>query len=229
MAQFTKFEFQTDFAVPEPPPPVAEAPAEEAPTVYTEDELRGARDHGYEAGLAAGRAQALADAEIKLCKLLEGVQGRLQGMADGVAERHSLLAQDIVHLARAIAAKVTGARAAEENLRLIEDMAQECLANLYQAPEVTIRVDPALAEGLRERLLATALSLSVTVTGDGHLHGADCRIDWQDGGASRLDAVILQNIDELLARYASTSGAKAEPPHDSHEDETRLETGDEYG
>lgn len=229
MAQYRKFEFQTDFAMPEPPP-VTEAPEEEAdPPVYTDDELRGARDHGYEAGLAAGRAQALGDAEIRLCELLEGVQGRLQGMADGVAERHSLVAQDIVLLARAIAAKVTGARATEENLRLVEEMAQECLTSLYQAPEVTIRVDPALAEELRERLLATALSLSVTVTGDEHLQGADCRIDWQDGGATRLDADILQDIDELLARYAPTSGAKADPPQDSHENITRPETGGENG
>jgi len=52
MAQFSKFEFLTDFSEPQAqePAPLPEEEDEAPQPVFSEDELRNAREHGYESG-----------------------------------------------------------------------------------------------------------------------------------------------------------------------------------
>lgn len=207
MAQFTKFEFLTDFSEPrsQEPAPLPEDESEAQLPTFSEDELRNAREHGYESGLAAGRAQALGDAEVKLCELVEALNRHLDTLTADLAERRAMASGDVVHLARAIAGKVAGQRSTEQNLEMIEALVRESLNALYQAPEATVRIDPSLVETMRERLAQADFPMDVMITGDERLQGADCRVEWQDGQAERLDSVMWQKIDDILSHYALES------------------------
>jgi flagellar assembly protein FliH len=207
MAQFTKFEFLTDFSAPQAQAlePLPEEESEAPPPTFSEDELRNAREHGYESGLAAGRAQALGDAEVKLCELMEGLNRHLDTLTADLAERRAMASGDVVHLARAIAGKVAGQRSTEQNLEIIESLVRESLAALYQTPEATVRIDPALVEMMRDRLAQADFPMDVMITGDERLQGSDCRVEWQDGQAERLDSVMWRKVDDILSRYALES------------------------
>ncbi len=215
MARISKFLFETDFG--EPPAPAArepEADEVEVPT-FSEEELQEAREHGYETGLAAGRAQALAGLESKIEASLEELCGRLVSLAGEVARQRQVAAADVVTLAKAIAAKVAGGQTAEQSLELIETLARACLDSLYQAPEATIRVGSDLAPALEARLGAVALPVAVAGAVDPALAGTDCRIEWCNGGARRVEREIWARIDEVLARYADATppaAATAEIP-----------------
>jgi flagellar assembly protein FliH len=208
MARISKFLFDTDFGGPPTPAAAAREPDDEAeaPT-FSEDELQAAREHGYETGVAAGRAQALAGVESKIEALLEELRGRLDTLADEVAGQRQAAIAEVVTLAKAIAAKVAGESTAEHSLELIETLARDCLASLYQASEATIRVGPDLAPALGERLGALALPVAIEVAADPTLAGADCRIEWLSGGARRVEGEIWARIDDVIARYAEAAPA----------------------
>jgi flagellar biosynthesis/type III secretory pathway protein FliH len=209
MARISKFLFDTDFGERPSPAPAAGEPEDDEVAVptFSEDELQAAREHGYESGVAAGSAQALAGVESRIEALIEELRGRLETLADQVARQRQAAIADVVTLAKAIAAKVAGEQTAEQSLELIETLARECLASLYQASEATIRVGPDLAPALEARLGALALPVAVKVAADSAFTGADCRIEWQSGGARRIESEIWTRIDDVLTRYAEAAPA----------------------
>jgi flagellar assembly protein FliH len=207
MTRISKFPFDIDFG--EPPAPAAGEPEDKEvvlPT-FSEDELQAAREHGYDTGLAAGRAQALAGVESKIEAQLEVLRGRLDSLADEVARQRQAAIADVVTLAKAIAAKVAGGATAEQSQERIETLARDCLASLYQTSEAIVRVDPDLAPALAARLGALALPVAIEVAADPALAGADCCIEWQSGGARRIEGEIWARIDDVLARYAEAEPA----------------------
>ena len=114
MAQISKFLFETDFADPEANRAITKAKPEEddeveAP-VFSEAELLSAREHGYEAGIAAGQAQALGSIEKSIGEVIARIDGQLGAVAEQMSGQKALAAEDVAILAGAIATKISGTR-----------------------------------------------------------------------------------------------------------------------
>ena len=213
MSAISKFLFDTDFGAGDGAPRRRKADRQEiGETGYSEDDLADARRSGYESGLAAGRAQASAAVETRVESLLETVAERLQALAEDLRGRRALTHDDITRLARTIAAKTSGRRDRDGDLAIVERLVEQCLSEIYGPEQVTVAVDPALAEALGARLAAPAGGVAVSVTADPSLAGAECRIDWPGGGARRLEPEIWARIDAILDRYAAHCDAPAPRP-----------------
>lgn len=224
MAQVSKFLFDTDFADPDAGQPnVVEETEIEAP-VFSEEELLSAREHGYEAGIAAGQAQALAGIEKRVGELIANLAGQMDGVAEQIAAQKALVAEDVAVLARAVATKVSGTKSNKSRLELLERMITDCMAKLYQAPEVTAHVPPDIEADLTSLLAMSDLTITVTVLADPALTGTDCRISWHGGGAERIEAQIWQEVDSLLEHYVGdTSEADANVDDAATNEQTKAE------
>ena len=214
MTQINKFLFETDFGAEGRTPRRRAGESREGErAAYSDDDLAGARQSGYESGIAAGRAQATAAIEARIESLLETVAERLQAVAQSGAEQRLLTRHDTARLAQAIAAKIIGRREHEGQLEVVERLVDECLAEIYGVEQVTVAVDPTLADTLVARLKPPASGIAVTVVGDSSLTGAECRIDWPGGSARRLESEMWARIEAILERYTAPTDepAPAEP------------------
>jgi len=213
MPQISKFQFETDFA--EPGSGHAKSKAEddseiEAP-VFSEAELLSAREHGYEAGIAAGQAQALGGVEKHVSEVIARINDQLDAINEEMAGQKALAAKDVAILAGAIATKVTGLKSDQSRLDLLERMIKDCMAKLYNEPEVTARVPAELEADLSSRLSMSKLAISISVVPDPALNGTDCLISWDGGGAERIEARIWQDVEALLERYVADHPAIVPP------------------
>ncbi len=216
MAQISKYLFETEFGDPEGSHVNTkdEEDNEVETPVFSEAELLSAREHGYEAGIAAGQAQALAGIEKSIGEVIAGIDGQLGAIAEQMTGQKALAAEDVAILAGAIATKVTGTKSDQARLELLERMINDCMAILYQAPEVTARVPADLEAGLSALLAGSELAIRVSVIPDSALSGTDCHISWRGGGAERVEARIWQEVENLLERYVAGASA-AEPTEDA--------------
>ncbi len=216
MPHISKFLFETDFAEPESARPKSRAEDDdeiETPS-FSEAELLSAREHGYEAGIAAAQAQALASVEKHVSELIASINNQLDTVSEEFASQQTLAAKDVAALASAIAAKVTGTKSDESRLDLLERMITDCMAKLYQAPEVVPRVPADLEAELKSRLSMSNMPITVSVVPDQALNGTDCYIAWHGGGAERVEAHIWQEIETLLERYVAGE-ATTDAPDDT--------------
>ncbi len=211
MPQISKFLFETDFAEPEAthpePQPVDDDGGVETP-VFSEAELLSAREHGYEAGIAAGQAQALAGVEKQAGEVIAEISSKLDAIGEQVAAQKVLVEKDVAVLANAIATKIGGAAPDEARVALLERLVNECVSKLYQAPEVVVRVPADLEDALKSQLAMSNNAVSVSVIPDQALTGTDCQLTWLGGGAERNEDDIRQQVDDLLDHYLTAqSGA----------------------
>lgn len=227
MPQISKYLFETDFADPEnehAKPKHQDDDGTEAP-VFSEAELLSAREHGYEAGIAAGQAQAVAGIETQIGEVIETISGKLDAVHTEISGQKALAEQDVAILAGAIATKVTGTVSDQARLDLLECMITDCMTRLYQAPEVVAHVPADLEADLTTRLSNANLAVAVRVTPDPSLTGTDCRVAWDGGGAERVQARVWQEVEALLEHYVA-DGAPASPPEDAADSEDMVADAD---
>ena len=215
MPHISKYQFGTDFAEPESSRVKSSAEEEEEaePPMFSEAELLAAREHGYEAGIAAGQAQAVAGIEKHVSEIIANIDNQLGAVSQEIAGQVALAVKDVAILAGAIAAKVTGTESDQARLDLLERMITDCMSKLYRAPEVTARVPADIEEELRSRLTVSEFAINVNVIPDQALTGTDCRLSWQGGGGERVEARIWQEVEALLERYVA--GEPGEAPADN--------------
>ena len=114
-------------------------------------------------------------------------------------------------VARKLAAHLIDSRPEAEILALLGD----CLASLDKVPHLVIRCAPALADRIKpdaEQLAqAQGFAGRLIVMGEPDFEGADCRIEWADGGVARDRASIEAEIEARLAHYITSlaSGDRA--------------------
>jgi len=201
-----KFLFDQSFDQPDgkraaaarkPPPPPPE------PT-FSKAELEAAR----EAGVAAGRAAALAEAA-------QSVEARAAGALSNLAlgikvmlasrQRYAEDAQRLgLETVRAMLAKVVPALTRKAPLLEIEAMLGECLREAFDEPRIVLRVAEGLFEMMQQRLMpfveSGGFAGKVVLLSDDKLGPGDARVEWAEGGAERDTRRLLHDIDGALAR-----------------------------
>lgn len=194
-----KFLFDQSF---DPRPGNVSTPAK--PT-FGEADIAAALERGRAEGLAAGLAQARAEATQAAAAAL----GQIQQQLAHYAEVHSATLRDMRNetglLAFRIAGKLAPALMERHPLTEVEALVGRCLADLRDEPRIVVRVSQTLAAALEARLdgLAAASGFPghVVLLADERISGADCRVEWADGGAERDTPALAARIEAAVTRF----------------------------
>jgi flagellar assembly protein FliH len=230
MAKLQKFTFDLDFGASraeaaEVPadiyaqdPMAMPEPVEEAappPPTFSEDDLALAREQAYEAGRAAGLQEGEMATERMLALALQAIPASLHETAAADLAANESRVRDCTAVAMTAIKKLQPAMARLHALDEIEGVIQECLAQLDRDVRVTIRVNPALIEGVRahaERAAeATAFEGKLVYSADPRVIVGDCRVEWGDGGAERDEARIWAEIDNIVLKALGVEKPPQQP------------------
>lgn len=178
--------------------------AERAARQHAAD-LEAARQVAYHEGLAAGRAQALAEIEAATQQAAErAVQTTAQAFA--VIDRvQAQVVVDAAELSRDIGEALAGWRLREQPSALIEQLAHEVFAAQALQPRLVVRVHDEQLDRLKVRLEAIAQGLGfhgrLIFLSDPDLGLGDCLIEWSDGGVECLGRQRRDDVAAALQRF----------------------------
>jgi hypothetical protein len=102
-----------------------------------------------------------------------------------------------------------------------------CLDMVADEPRIVVRVSEALIDALAEDVDQLAarggFQGTVVLLGEADLNGADCRVEWADGGAERDVEALLQKVDAAVGRYCANLTDQI------NQIEERIQAGDQIG
>ena len=234
MSKYAKYQFEETFersGVPglapldEPDDELsaeAEEPVEEIEVVptFSEEEVQQAREVGYAEGLATGADQTGNAIEAQTAAALTRIAEQMTDLTAGLENIRGQSRREATELALAVARKLAPALIEREPVAEIEAMVTKCLEEHTLDQHMTVRVAEDLAEPVRARLQAKAEELDLAerlkTIGDPDLKGADCRIEWDQGGAERKLEDLVSTIETAVGKYlnAEFSGADDKPQPD---------------
>ncbi|MFZ5608730.1 MAG: hypothetical protein ACOY99_03870 [Pseudomonadota bacterium] len=179
-------------------------------------ELAAAREAGYEAGLAAGKAQAREALEARAAILVEDIAAQLKTL---FAERQKLsqsLTAESARLAHAIGLCLAERLVQRQPLAEIEALVRECFSLSHGEPRLVIRVHEDLVEPMKNRSDAMAEAAGypgrVILIADDTLEIGDCLVEWPDGGVERRSATLQAEINAIIDRYLHGAPVDAQKP-----------------
>jgi flagellar assembly protein FliH len=201
-ARPVKFNFDTVFGSKGAP---SNAAAPRARSSYSSEEVETIRREIFAQGKADTEAQAAAARTATLSAISHSLV-RMIGEFDAVVRT---MREDSVLIAIEVARKLAQVALEAYPLKEIEALLADCLHKLHREPRLVVRVAPACADDLRadiDRLCAEhAFAGRVVVIAEPSLLGADCRIEWADGGVERDLATTLASIEQSAERWRTTT------------------------
>jgi len=216
-----KFLFDLSFDAPAAEPA---AVVEEPPQAISPEELTAARAAGFEEGRRTALADAAAAQDAAIAATLPIIADRLTALLSGLDDIRDDSERAAAELAVAIARKFVPALTRRGALDEVTALAAECLREALHEPRVAVRVPDAVFEAIRDRLdaLKTAAGFEgrIVVLAEETMQGADCRIEWADGGAERDEARLWREIDAAVERNLTPRPAAAPGPDTTLTDTT---------
>ena len=171
-----------------------------------------ARKQGEEAGVARGKAEAIAAHDKQVAGALTAIGQQVAAIAKATAAEAAAAGKS-VDLALAIVRKLFPALAARDGIAEIEAILTQCLASLKQEPRLVAYVGAARLDALQARLAeltaASGFEGRVVLIGDDKMAESDCRVEWADGGVERDSGQILRAIEETLSGYLAVEDREA--------------------
>ncbi|MFH1805544.1 MAG: FliH/SctL family protein [Pseudomonadota bacterium] len=196
--------------------PEEDAPPPPPPPIYTEEQmtekLAEASALAREEGLAEGTAQGLEQGRQEILQSLDKtvsdtaivLGGHLAHIDEQQKRANARIAEDSIHVARAIMRKIAPAWVAQNDLMEIEQIVRQCLSNLFDVPKVLVQVHPDIAAALNERITeigrSRGFSGQLLVVGEAGVLPGDCRVSWGDGTAVRETAALWAEINDIVER-----------------------------
>jgi flagellar assembly protein FliH len=194
MGEIAKFQFDNEFVAE----PSRGAAGEHSVSSARNKALAAARAEGHEAALAQARAEIATTVAVALENMIAQVIA-LRG-ADEARDQ-----TEMVRFAYAIGAKLAAALIGREPAAEVELMIKACLADLRGEPRIVVRAAAPVVDQLKSRIDSIATDKGFTgaivLLPDDGLTGADCRVEWADGGAERDGAHLNARIEAAISRY----------------------------
>jgi flagellar assembly protein FliH len=207
-----------------------EAMADNGPNepTYTASEhkaaVRRASDEGFARGKREGLEEVRGSTEDLAARALSHIAERLAEIERKTAEARQSDMQVAVDVSATIVHKIVPEISQRFALEEVEGLVRRCMEELFDEPRIVIRLPLDLLEPLQQRLepLSSHSGFTGTVTlfADEALKGADCRIEWADGGAERdtkrlwreIDSHIERALVPILAQANGETASANEPP-----------------
>ncbi len=211
MAQAVKFTFASLLREDESP---AKDQAPQARMV-PEAEIEAARAEAFEQGRAAGRIEVEESTERSLVLMLEEVAAGTARMLREIDAELRGVKVEAAAVAIAVARKLSARLLAHAPAAEVEALLAESMAGHAEEPRLVVRLDERLVDVMRRRLdpLLARQNFAgrIILIGEPGYSGADCRIEWPDGGVERKTALIDAAVEAAFARFAHLPDQPAQP------------------
>lgn len=177
--------------------------------VLTESEAKAMADDAATNALKGEEA----DAARVSADALKQISARIQALHARLDQESEALREDAARLALAAARAIAGAALEQYGEETIEACVREALSDLRAEPRIAVRVAPALADSVAERLYAFArdegLDGAIVVRSDEEVDQGDCVLEWRSGAIERTASEIETRIADVVRKWLSDPEARA--------------------
>lgn len=207
MTKAVKFSFQT-LQQPAPGAPALRDPAS-IKRVLTDRQLAEIKAAAYAEGAHQGELTALTRIEQAYLAAVDAIASQHSALLAHISGQMAGLRAQSTALAMEVAKCFAPALMARQPYAEIEGLFNDCVASLISEPRIVIRVQESLVAELKIRIEAAAQKASyqgrVVILGDADSTGAQCQIEWADGGVVANASALLAEIEERIAGYLDGS------------------------
>ncbi|MBT4691217.1 MAG: hypothetical protein HN834_03530 [Rhodospirillaceae bacterium] len=200
----TKFLFENNFDVDQD----GNLKPDETPdAIYSEEDLAAARGEAQAIGFAAGKQEALGGIENLVANTLQNITAAVGNIGAQYEQAVLAVKAESAQMAMVIAGKLAPSLLERQPMDEIQGLILECLELLPTEPRIVVRVSEPILEQLSEEIDQLAIRAgfqgSVVLLAEDNMTGADCRVEWADGGAERNIEALFQKIDSAVGRYCA--------------------------
>ena len=171
-----------------------------------------AHDAGHKQAMDEG-AKALAQETQRLTGVATALLARLDEEIGAREER-------AVRIAISAAKKLARRLLDGEPIGEVELLFRQCLAPMFHASHLVVRMHADHVDAVRERLegIASAQGFEgrLVFMGEEDLAPGDARIEWADGGLSRNQSALERTIDDLISGYLAARDSGQRSAHDGN-------------
>jgi flagellar assembly protein FliH len=172
---------------------------------YTNAEIDALCAKAREQGMKAGQVRA----QDAIAAGTNDVVATLRAVLESSHRDIETLRADATAIAVVAAKKLAHAALAALPEVEVEAALRDAMHQAIGEPRVLLRAAPAVVEAINSRLTEIAheegFDGRVQISGDPHLKGTDCRVEWRGGGAERTEAAIEAALQDLITRYFADS------------------------
>ncbi len=160
-----------------------------------EEKIKKAKAEAFAEGRQAGEKEALATIENQTKDALEKIANQEQKIQANFSEELKKLEEKAIELGIAAGTTLAGDLIRKEPMPLIETFFKEAFEIVRGVPQLTARVNPALAQQTTDAskvwMSESGYNGELQIIEDPNLKDSDVAITWKDGG-------ISQNVDESM-------------------------------
>lgn len=174
----------------------------EQPPTFSEIELEVAKKDAYQQGHDAGTRDALTNQEERIANCLEKLITQFDHVSSTQAAYEAVQQKEIVSIALSIAKCMMPTLSKRYGLDEIEELIKRVLQRNIKVTELSIYTHPLVYEDVKERVLPYiqegGFDNRVHFKEDSSLTLDDCRVDWENGGVSRIVPELWDEITNTL-------------------------------
>jgi flagellar assembly protein FliH len=204
-APSARFNFDTVFG--EDGEVVRAAPRQRPKTSFTPDEVEAIRQEAF----VQGTQNAEAAANMALAGALKSAAAYAAELLKRQDARAETIRAEASQLAIAAARRVAGHALAHYPMAEIEAAIAKVLHDYHGEARLVVRLNPALVAPLQAQLPqmieAEGFIGRVVVAGEASLRGADCRVEWAEGGLERDANTIFAAMEAEIERWHAAEAA----------------------
>jgi flagellar assembly protein FliH len=208
MASNSRFLFDNEFANAAAVEREKEKQPVAPPPVYTEEQYQTALANAFEEGRLQGEQAANAEKEMAANNLLENINEQVQQLNESQSSVHSIVKKDAAEIAVLCAQKIANSLLEQSAEKEVFKLVENCLADMIEEPRVVVRASEQVCESLKGRIDALTMSSGfqgqLILLPDDSKTGANCRVEWADGGVEKDIAEITEKVSEIVNRYVSS-------------------------
>lgn len=163
----------------------------------------------------AGRQEAVEAGSNALAEETQRLTSVVQSMLSRLDTEIGLREEGAVRIAVSAAKKLARRLLSAEPVGEVENLFRSCLAPMFDASHLVVRMNADHVDDVRERLEAIAATQGfegrLIFMGEEDFAPGDTRIEWADGGLARSQDEIEKGIDDLVAGYLAARGRSSVP------------------
>lgn len=176
------------------------AQEDEAPT-FTVEQLEAAKREAYDRGRRDGLAEAQGLREKRVADLVEVIKNNFATLFTAEIKRTGQFEAETLFLCRAVFQRLFPGLNERHGLDEVFRAIVTVLEGQRTRPEIVIEVHPDYADEIRAqmgRALKTLHEGICTVAGNADLGPGDCRLRWEDGGATRSATTLCKQVGRIF-------------------------------
>lgn len=197
-----KFAFDTVF---EENGAVHEGPNSTAHRASTDTHIEMMKAAAYEQGMADARAELENKSEDTQADLLQKLLAATKTLVSTSDQHTRANQQTAAEMAHKIAMTLAPAMIKREPVAEIKAVIADCLQHLHREPHLAVRVSESALEETRPYVEKMAhecgIEERVLLLADPSLGASDCKVEWSEGGVSRSQNEIEEEITLIINRY----------------------------